>query len=340
MAASPAAGRPGGRAPTFDGDRCLLGRFAVSRCRACADACPRGALRSDERGLVCDESRCDGCGQCAPACSQGAIAVDAGRPAVRRERTGGTAFVVCHGRAAPAGEPRPEGEVACLATLSLADVEGLWRSGCRRIVAAAPCARCGRDGASTLAARVRLFSLMLSSRGEAAVGFERVPADAWRARFARAEALGAEGERRRGLISAFAAARPRARRDADGWLGLPTAGDGAVCAHRPRIDAVLCVGCDACARICPRGAIRIAPDAYVIESGRCDGCGLCADICVDAAIRIDGPGVGGERRIPTRNGVCARCGAPFREPEARPRSALCRICDRAAGRARLFQVLD
>ncbi|NNU42780.1 4Fe-4S binding protein [Ramlibacter sp. B156] len=53
--------------------RCLHARLNASSCRACADACPTGALGMDAQGPVMREG-CTGCGRCQAACPTGALA--------------------------------------------------------------------------------------------------------------------------------------------------------------------------------------------------------------------------------------------------------------------------
>lgn len=48
-----------------------------------------------------------------------------------------------------------------------------------------------------------------------------------------------------------------------------------------------CIGCGACVRACPCGAVRAQPDNW-IDRLRCDNCGRCADACSAAALCYDG----------------------------------------------------
>jgi Ni,Fe-hydrogenase III small subunit/NAD-dependent dihydropyrimidine dehydrogenase PreA subunit len=54
--------------PVIDSSRCPDG------CRACAEACPTGAISFESRGLAVDLGRCLFCAECAEACPTGALA--------------------------------------------------------------------------------------------------------------------------------------------------------------------------------------------------------------------------------------------------------------------------
>lgn len=57
----------------------------------------------------------------------------------------------------------------------------------------------------------------------------------------------------------------------------------------------LCIGCTACARVCPTGAIRGGKQVqHVIDPELCIDCGTCTRVCPETAI-MDGAGVFKER---------------------------------------------
>ncbi len=49
-----------------------------------------------------------------------------------------------------------------------------------------------------------------------------------------------------------------------------------------------CIGCGACARSCPRGAIAPTPEGFAADPAKCDGCGACADACPSGARELCG----------------------------------------------------
>jgi len=54
------------------------------------------------------------------------------------------------------------------------------------------------------------------------------------------------------------------------------------------IHAESCIGCMACAVVCPEGALDLIGDylAALVAPDQCTGCGTCEDECPQDAIRV------------------------------------------------------
>jgi len=127
--------------PEVIAERCVHSHLEQATCRACVDACPRGAFVLDDERLGIDTDRCDACGLCAPACPQGAV-LDAFAPVTYRVGGEPVAFAACE-RALPViGEP---GIMPCLHALGLRHLLALRRDGVARLVfGRADCRSCPR----------------------------------------------------------------------------------------------------------------------------------------------------------------------------------------------------
>lgn len=54
----------------------------------------------------------------------------------------------------------------------------------------------------------------------------------------------------------------------------------------PEIDRNVCDLCGDCLGACPTGALRMGPDALVLNEDLCAYCGDCEDVCPKGAIRL------------------------------------------------------
>ncbi|MDO4854534.1 MAG: 4Fe-4S binding protein [Coriobacteriia bacterium] len=62
-----------GAVPAIEPARCTKVRHKLSRCSACVDACPTGALSVEDNEIVVDKTICLGCGTCSVACPTQAL---------------------------------------------------------------------------------------------------------------------------------------------------------------------------------------------------------------------------------------------------------------------------
>ena len=53
------------------------------------------------------------------------------------------------------------------------------------------------------------------------------------------------------------------------------------------INRDACIGCGACAAVCPMCAVGEADDASVIDAAKCIGCGACANLCPVGAVSVE-----------------------------------------------------
>ena len=51
-------------------------------------------------------------------------------------------------------------------------------------------------------------------------------------------------------------------------------------------DQNICVACGACAKVCPREAIRIHKGCFAVVNEACVGCGICAKTCPAGCIEL------------------------------------------------------
>ncbi|MEA3409945.1 MAG: 4Fe-4S binding protein [Pseudomonadota bacterium] len=341
--------------PGIDSGRCVHALVESASCRACVDACPRGAWRLDDESLGIDTACCDGCGLCVPVCPEGALSHDYA-PAPRHWKGRPLAYAACE-RTGPAGST---GVIPCLHAIGLQTLLRLHRDGHRTlIIAAGDCEDCPRGITTRLNQRVDSLNAMLDSRGMPRMALRLLPGDKWRAMFAGSNP-GDTGHRtgRRSFLRRVAG-RGVAQGMKTAGIGesgdetyrppstlLPRASANDVLVCVPTIRPDHCNGCDACARLCPHHAIEIQDEddrgvAYRIHAERCTGCGICHDACDREAVFVERDIPQTQLRVKLGRGRCRSCGAPYHLPVAAAGAdTLCRICARTNHNRNLYQVLD
>lgn len=330
--------------PEYDGAHCVHAAIENASCRACVDACPRHAWHLDDSALEFDAGRCDGCGLCVPACPGRAIKLTP-QPA-RREVAGSVVMVLACDQVSAASGP---GRIGCLHAVSLSDLlraygngYGVW------LLTRGDCAACPRGAAESLFNRVAHLNVMLRQRGKQALLMREVSSQVSSSLLA-APAVPAS---RRGFIRALSrrpvAALLGANSDVESGTSKPPGeylpeGDDAMMPWVVSLDPMRCIGCHACARVCPEGAIRfdaLAP-AYRLRHRACSGCGLCVNICEAGAVDIRSWAEPSLTSVALAEMRCRSCGISFHTVLARRDvTAQCWICTRSQPSRRLYQVMD
>lgn len=328
------------RFPRIDGERCVHALSAVARCEACAAACPHQALELGAESLTFNETACTGCGLCRPACPENAISFEAHLFDVLADQARPRAFAAC----AEAGAGDGPGVVPCLHGVTEREIGALAADGVVLLVTAyGDCKSCPNAAAVTLARRIAIHNRIEASRGSK-VKLEEAVCDAGRWSALTADVKPARpdvDQGRRALFGLFLNRR-------DGSRTAHPHGAGGLRSdslHRfvPHIAAEVCIACDACARVCPHGSIKLERDAegiaYRIDAAACTGCNLCRDVCEHGAVSIAEVAPAGPARTGLREKRCVACGVPFHMTHADQSDASrCRICRLRPRPGRLFDV--
>lgn len=335
--------------PEIFGERCVHAITEQSSCRACVDSCPPGAWLLDDDGLDLDTQACDGCGLCAPACPQGAIQQP--REVLHGEWRGRqVAAVACERSGVRSGA----GMLPCLHTLGERELLRLHRAGVTHIISCSgDCSRCERNNGGTLEQHLSRVNQVLLPRKQGRlshVGTDRAKWQRLADRLTLAEADGPSLSRRAFFSASVKTSARLLGLHADEQQLFQAPGEllgqtrpGLPLPYVPQIDQQRCNACNACARLCPQGAIKLvrdaAGDAYQLQPTLCTGCRICSDSCDRDAIQIKSGVVPPADRIALTSAHCASCGVPFLYPgDVTERQSLCVICRRTDHQRRLFQV--
>jgi ferredoxin len=289
----------------------------------------------DDEGLGVAEARCDACGLCLPACPRDALSLPADPLVAIERRSDASAWVVCE-RAGAGAQAAPGRPLPCKHAIGVRHLDAMAREGVRRLtILTGDCSACGRAGGFETA--LAAHAAVRRGAGLASVAGTATADPAAYAQMRRgAERERVDPARRRLFSSLFGAAEAK--------RSPPEAHAPAKLAYQaPEIAAQACTACDACAGMCPDGALtrrRGEAPAYVLRPELCSGCGLCVDICEAQAVSIRSLGPAAETELALTARRCRACGATFAEPaEAATSEAFCHICRKRNHAKNLYQVI-
>ena len=318
------------------------------RCAACVDACPAEALILDDDSLGIVEDACTGCGLCQSACPQNALTAGGTVP-VRSD----TALIACKRNALRQSGVKT---ISCVHSQGVEQLAQLYAKGVRKlIVLSGDCDACDRGATTRFPHHLERFNVLAESRGLAPlrVSSPDLPlAKQWLEGRRTGDKV-VEGRRQflRGVFAPKAILQegvPETRQRPLSIFQCTFAGSAerALFAAYPMIDPGLCVGCDACIRICPENALFLADDdagglEYRSRPDRCSGCGLCVDICEEEAVLLQELGRPSMTSWPLEQSRCRACGVDLHRPTTPDgHDGLCWVCSKQNHHKKLFQVLE
>lgn len=338
--------------PTVIADRCVHTKLTQASCQSCVDACPVNAWVMDDESLGIDTEACDDCGLCAAACPQGAIVSQRVMSALEGEGRS-TALFACE----MAGIDGNEGIIPCLHALGLQELLKIYRSGTRHLsVANGDCTSCVRSKALRIRDLVEQLNSVLAHRNLATISLKVLPSGQWKQRLkeTRREPVGPVLSRRNFFrmaaessitIGMDIAGLQEEKTFIPPGKQLPRTRLSDIVPFVPRIDPAKCNGCDACARLCPQGAISMCTSdgnpQYSLDAESCTGCAICLDVCNRKAVSVGywEPQVQFALHLTAQR--CRACGAPFHSPVGRESKVdLCFVCTETNHARDLYQVVE
>jgi ferredoxin len=278
-------------------------------CRACVEACPRGAVELDPLRVKLD--RCNGCRLCIEACPSGALVdTQSGRHelvAAWGRTQPGVPFVVACDSARQVAADTPALRLTCLTGVG-------WEVAAIPLLLGASsvelrhgsCGKCpfGARARSSLVRTIEKLGLLAGELRLGEIVEAELPArtPAARRRVSRRGLLGAFLDRpssqARALLDVETVTEP-----APTWLRALTA--RLISAHpclararplaglaaQPVIDDGRCTRCGVCRTLCPTGALaepqQPSTSHVAVIAHRCAGCERCVRGCPERALRLD-----------------------------------------------------
>jgi ferredoxin len=301
--------------PEFYNRNCTRYRYRYSECAACADACPHDAIALTDEGITISETACQNCALCTAVCpTEAPTAHNFPRMEIlRRALASQKVTFACAASGKDADETMP-----CLGALDAAMLATLAQRGIEVTFAGTQlCSSCpkGKIAQRLISRHLETVGLLRQTVGSAKWTSIRVSTEG--------DAKMAHNASRRHLFRRFLgkAANDMAE-DASDFVSQPapmtavriaahvrtngrdllqklfdtTPEDAPALPHHEGLFAAAielnpgCTACEACARVCPTGAINIGESAVswalLFQFSRCVGCGVCLEVCQPRVLRF------------------------------------------------------
>ncbi|MEJ2228170.1 MAG: 4Fe-4S dicluster domain-containing protein [Alphaproteobacteria bacterium] len=301
--------------PEFHDQNCTRYRFRYSECAACADACPHDAIVLSDEGITISETACQNCALCTAVCpteaptAQNFPRVDILRRAIARQ----TVTFACAASGKEADEIVP-----CLGALDAVMLATLAQRGVEVTFAGTQlCSSCpkGKVAQRLLTRHLEAVEHLRQTMGNTNWAAIRVSTGE--------DAKMTHNASRRHLFRRFlgkpvndmvedtsdfgsqpapmkairiAAPIRTTGRNLLQKLFDTTPDNAPVLPHHEGLFAAAiqldsgCTACEACARVCPTGAINIGESAVswalLFQFSRCVGCGVCVEVCQPRVLRF------------------------------------------------------
>jgi len=329
--------------PELTQERCTRYRYRYSSCSRCADQCPHHALTLSDEGVGIEAGSCTGCALCVASCPTAVFhAANLPLAAIAKPKSESLSI------ACSPSELQADVSVPCLGAIDVALLASLGLRGIKVTLRGSKfceqCANAPRGGQRLQAvldamANVDAFnedspySLPVLDDMTEGSGMDRRRAGR-RQLFRRWLAIGAEADRSDTQPAAeipAAAIRyaahfiPTRRRLADKVLGQLAE---PICEEMSGLTWAVayvdvgghdCTGCEACARVCPTGALKVTEEGddwkLIASASQCVGCGVCIEACTANAIALHHGWQITETPLPTLHALrrhrCQECGRYF-----------------------------
>lgn len=297
-----------GNLPEIRNQRCVRYRFRYSACSRCADSCPPGALTPGEEGVELEVTRCSGCGLCLSSCLTAAFHMPSFPISALTKPAEKQLAIACTPSGVVGDVLTPclgDVDTALLASLAMRGI-ALTLRGTGHCVACSHAPQGGERVEVLLAAMQELTEASPAKwiaptveQMQSGPGFRADRRQLFR-RFSNRAVESVRNDADKGEVipeSAIRAAAhfvPPRRQLAERLLerldGLP---DESLLPLLFGVAVVepgngYCTGCDACARVCPTGALKVSEVesqwTLQLRSGHCVGCGVCIEACGASAL--------------------------------------------------------